>query len=254
MGHRRTDLIRSLDRLDNKDWLPPLLLCLRQSNDGKRDDIPDMVFKLERLAYYLFMVRADVNARMQRYADVLDILEPLKTPKPRAGSKERSTGFSLTQDEGFALFNALHGDVYLASRVVKPILLRLEQASTDGSANFDYPTISVEHVCPQTLKEGSQWAEWFPNQEDHSNWLHSIGNLVLLNFRKNSAARNFDFDRKKTEYFVSGDTSPFILTNEVREYDTWKLSDIETRQEILLDRLAEAWDLENTLAAWWDTE
>lgn len=253
-GTETADLVRSLDRLDNKDWLPPLLLCLRQSNDGKRDDVEDVVFKLERLAYYLFMVRADVNARMQRYADVLDELEPQALVKPRAGSKERSTGFELTQDEGFALFSALHGDVYLASRVVKPILLRLEQASTDGSANFDYPTISVEHVCPQTLKEGSRWEEWFPNQEDHSDWLHSIGNLVLLNFRKNSAAKNFDFDRKKTEYFAPGDASPFILTNEVREYDTWKLSDIKERQEFLLKRLAEAWDLEDVFAAWWEAE
>ncbi len=251
-GAATADLIRSLDRLDNKDWLPPLLLCLRQSNEDKRDNVPDIVFKLERLAYYLFMVRADVNERMNRYADVLDILEPLE--KPRTRSKERSTGFTLTQDETFALFDALDGHVYLASRVVKPILLRLEQASTDGSANFDFPTISVEHVCPQTLKEGSQWAKWFPNQEEHSDWLHSIGNLVLLNFRKNSAAKNFDFDKKKNEYFASGDTSPFILTNEVREYDTWKLADIENRREILLERLAKAWGLEAALAAWWDVE
>lgn len=253
-GRKTADLVRSLDRLDNKDWLPPLLLCLRQSNEGNRDDVDEVVFKLERLAYYLFMVRADVNARMQRYADVLDILEPLSSPKPRVGSKERSTGFDLTPDESFALFDALDGSVYLASRVVKPILLRIEQASTDGSANFDYPTISVEHVCPQTLKEGSQWAEWFPNQEEHSEWLHTIGNLVLLNFRKNSAAKNFDFGRKKNEYFASGDTSAFVLTNEVREYDTWKLSDIEERRELLLERLAEAWDLEDELAEWWETE
>lgn len=253
-GWKAAELVRSLDRLDNKDWLPPLLLCLRQSNEGARDDVPDVIFKLERLAYYLFMVRADVNERMQRYADVLDILEPLASPKPRAGSKERSTGFDLSKSETLALFDALDGDVYLQSRVVKPLLLRIEQASTDGSANFDHPTISVEHVCPQTLKEGSQWAEWYPNQEEHSEWLHTIGNLVLLNRRKNSAARNFDFEVKRNEYFVSGDTSPFVLTNEVRGYEHWKLSAIEERRELLLDRLAKAWDLKDELAIWWDTE
>lgn len=84
-GAVTADLIRSLNRLDNKDWLPPLLLCLRQSIEGMRDDVPEIVFKLERVAYYLFMVRADVNARISRYADILDVLEPVAHPKPRVG-------------------------------------------------------------------------------------------------------------------------------------------------------------------------
>lgn len=253
-GPPTADLVRSLDRLDNKDWLPPLLLCLRQSNEGKRLDVAETVFQLERLAYYLFMVRADVNARMSRYADVLDSLEPLKSPKPRASAKERSTGFTLTQAEAFALFNALDGDVYLATRVVKPILLRLEQASTDGSASYDYPTISVEHVCPQNLRKDSQWAEWFSDPEDHSCWLHSLGNLVLLNFRKNSSAANYDFGDKKTKYFAPGDTSAFTLTNEVRGYETWKPSDIAQRREVLLRRLAADWRLNDVFEDWLESQ
>ncbi len=250
-GPKTADLVRSLDRLDNKDWLPPLLLCLRQSNEGKRDDVPDIVFQLERLAYYLFMVRADVNTRMSRYADVLDALEPLSELKPRVSVKDRSTGFTLTQAEAFAMFNALDGDVYLATRVVKPILLRLEQASTDGSAIYDYPTISVEHVCPQTLPDNSQWAEWFSDLEAHSSWLHTLGNLVLLNFRKNAAARNFEFDVKKSQYFAPGNSSAFTLTNEVRAYSTWMPSDIRERREILLRRLAKDWRLDDTFERWW---
>lgn len=253
-GPKTADLVRSLDRLDNKDWLPPLLLCLRQSNEDKRDDVPEIVFQIERLAYYLFMVRADVNARIARYADVLDALEPVEQRRAHAGARERSTGLTLTQPEIFALFDALDGDVYLATRVVKPIMLRLEQASTDGSANYDYPTISVEHVCPQTLEAGSQWAEWFSTPEEHSTWLHSLGNLVLLNFRKNSSARNYEFEKKRTKYFAPGDTSAFTLTNEVRGFTTWKPSDIEGRREVLLQRLASDWQLDGEFEKWWETE
>ncbi|MDO6588943.1 HNH endonuclease family protein [Loktanella sp. D2R18] len=191
---------------------------------------------------------------MSRYADVLDKLEPQVDRKLRAGAKERSTALELTQDEVFALFDALDGNVYLVTRVVKPLLLRLEQASHDGSANYDFPTISVEHVCPQTLEEGSQWAEWYADGEDHSIWLHTIGNLVLLNFRKNSAARNYDFGKKKTKYFAAGDTSPFTLTNEVREFGSWKPEDIEGRRKALLKRLAKDWGLKDTFKKWWENE
>lgn len=250
-GNKTANLVRSLDRLDNKDWLPPLLLCLLQHKEDKRNDVADVVFKLERVAYYLFMVRADVNARMSRYADVLDLLDPPAEAKARAGAKERSTGFDLTDSEVSALFTALDGDVYLFTRVVKPLLLRLDQASHDGSAIYDYPTISVEHVCPQTLPLNSEWGQWFANRDDHVKWLHSIGNLVLLNFRKNSAARNYEFGIKKNTYFVSGDTSAFTLTNEVRAFDTWKPEQIEQRQDDLLRRLAKAWDLNAQFEIWW---
>ncbi|WP_417804104.1 DUF262 domain-containing protein [Thalassospira lucentensis] len=253
-GACTADLVRSLNRLDNKDWLPPLLLCLRQNNEVNNGNVEEVVFQLERLAYYLFMVRADVNARISRYSDVLDALEPLPTQKSRAGKTGKSTGLSLTEIETFSLFEALDGDVYLSTRVVKPLLLRIEQASTDGSANYDYPTISVEHVCPQTLKQGSEWADWFSNPEDHRSWLHSIGNLVLLNFRKNSAARNYDFDKKKTKYFAPGNTSAFTITNEVRAFKTWTTFDIEKRREDLLRRLASDWRLDDAFESWWGSE
>lgn len=252
-GVKTADLIRSLNRLDNKDWLPPLLLCLRQATEDGGDNVADFVFKLERLSYYLFMVRADVNARMARYATVLDALEPLPGQKQRTGAKSKTSGLDLSQAEAFALFSALDSDVYLATRVVKPILLRLEQASTDGSASYDYPTISVEHVCPQNYDGNSQWATWY-SPEQHSIWLHSLGNLVLLNRRKNSTAQNYDFLKKKNKYFVSGDSCPFTITNEVREYKTWKPDDIEDRRTIILERLAEDWGLEDVLQEWWDSE
>src|SRR5690606_97390 len=45
---RTADLVRSLERLDNRDWLPVLLLCLRKHNAGHVIDVPDIVFQLER--------------------------------------------------------------------------------------------------------------------------------------------------------------------------------------------------------------
>jgi len=247
LNQKAADLLRSLDRLDNKDWLPPLLLCLKQYTDGSKspEDVMDFIFRLERLAYCLFVTRANVNRRMTRYANVLNFLDPRS-----GGSASFKEFLQIAQDEAFNLFDKLNGDVYLASRVVMPLLLRLEQSSTDGSASYDHPTISVEHVCPQTIGENSQWSEWFPTPDVHNRWVHSLGNLVLLHVRKNSAAQNYAFARKKSEYFASGDASPFTLTNEVREYDAWRPEDIESRQDELLQRFADAWDLKSEFENW----
>jgi len=246
-GPKTAGLVRSLNRLDNNNWLPPLLLCLKQNSDGSSSrDVPNFVFRLERLAYCLFVTRAGVNGRISRYADVLNFLAPRNQ---QDSVTLEDSGLNITREEASALFNGLYGNVYLATRVVKPILLRLDQASTDGSAYYDHPTISVEHVCPQNIEEGSQWAEWF-SEEDRVDWQHTLGNLVLLNFRKNSSAQNYDFDRKKAKYFPSGDASPFTITNEVREYETWTPEDIEARQYELLQRFANEWRLDEEFAEW----
>ena len=71
---------------------------------------------------------------------------------PRERRTLRSTGLDLTDDEIHNFLDALDGPVYLKSRVVKPLLLRLDSSLSDGSAVYDYPTVSVEHVCPQTIE------------------------------------------------------------------------------------------------------
>lgn len=247
---RTADLVRSLERLDNRDWLPVLLLCLRKHNAGHVIDVPDIVFQLERLAYFLFLTRADVNTRIARYADVLDDLEPLSVTRGRPNIRPRSGGLAIQSSEASQLFDALNGKVYLVSKVVKPLMLRLEQASIDGSVSFDYPVISVEHVCPQTVKANSQWAEWFPDEIERAEWTHRLANLVLLSSRKNSEAQNFDFEKKKTKYFAAGDSSAFTLTNEARSYQQWTIKELEERQKELLGRLAKSWRLEQDFATW----
>ena len=77
--------------------------------------------------------------------------------------------------------------------------------------------------------------------------------LSIAQFQKEFLCpANYDFEKKKTKYFASGDTSPFTLTNEVRNYTTWKPSDIEARREILLQRLVEDWQLRGDFEKWWE--
>ena len=130
---RTASLLRSLNRLDNKDWVPPLLLQLKQYSANEGSMSPDFIMKLERLAYYLFVTRSDVNARMSRYADVLYQIDP------REGHTPRSMGLEFSDEDTRYFLDGLDAPIYLKSRVVKPLLLRLDLALSDGSAVYDYP-------------------------------------------------------------------------------------------------------------------
>ena len=243
-GSHSATLLESLGRLDNKDWVPPLLLRLKQYSNGEDVDIPGFVAKLERLAYYLFVVRSDVNTRIARYANVLDEIDPRPERAPR------TPGLELDGLETYDLFSALDGSIYLKSRVVKSLLLRLDVCLSDGSAFYDFPTISVEHVCPQVIKAGSQWDSWFSDREEHKKWLHRAANLVLLPHRKNASAGNWDLDRKKTTYFARNDANPFLLTQQVMEESEWTPNMLGARQEQILRSFAVSWELEQQFDTW----
>lgn len=243
-GAGTASLLRSLSRLDNKDWVPPLLLRLKQYSANQDIDIPGFIMKLERLAYYLFVTRSDVNARISRYADVLNQIDP------RDERMLRSKGLELSDEDVQQFLNALDEPVYLKSRVVKPLLLRLDLALSDGSAVYDYPTISVEHVCPQTIDPGSQWDDWFSDRKAHNDWLHRLANLVLLTHRKNSSASNWDFSRKKSAYFKKDDACPFLLTQQVLDVLEWIPIILENRQKELLRTLSRSWEIEYEFDNW----
>lgn len=245
-GANTLSLVRSLRRLDNKDWVPALLFNLHRCKAVRDTDISRFVAQLERLAYYLFVTRSNINARIARYVSVLDHIDP------RAGKSNDLTGLDLKKEEVFDFLDALNGQIYSrTSRVVKPLLLRLDfSLSSDASAMYDYPTITVEHVMPQTLQDEGQWDLWFEDRTVHKYWLHRLANLVLLSHRKNVKASNYDLDRKKNEYFFKNDTCPFLLTSQIRSTNRWDPNYLQERQIDLLRTLACSWEFESEFDEW----
>jgi len=124
-----------------------------------------------------------------------------------------------------------------------PVLLRLDESLSEGGASYDYPIITVEHVLPQSPSEGSKWLEWWPEEETRFEYVHRLGNLALLSRRKNSQAQNFEFERKKSEYFRHGGVSPYALTTQVLNEKEWTPQVVEIRQKLLVDTLKNVWRL-----------
>jgi hypothetical protein len=205
-GPEAAKAVRSLGRIDNKDWLPPVLLRLWKRSPNDNVAIAKFPIDLERLAYFLFVTRADVNERISRFTAVMDEVDPRPSKMPP------NVGLALKPEEQATFLDALAGPLYNKSRVCKPVLQRLDEALANVSAGYDDPT-SIEHVLPQTVDPDSEWALLFPDEEVRAAWTHRLGNLVFLTKRINTRASNWDFERKKVEYFASTDgTSPFPLT------------------------------------------
>lgn len=230
--------LRWLDRIDNSDWLPPTILFL-----SKHETQPVLLLKfltrLERLAAGMMLYRANINQRINRYAEVLRWLDENKD------LLADESPMSLSDEEQSEILAALDQDLYNPhiARVHTYVLLRLNEHLSDGTARYNFPVITVEHVLPQNPAIKSKWVEWF-NNEEREMWVHRLANLVLLSRRKNNQASNYEFDHKKNGYFTgSGGGSPFPLTSQVIQESKWTPQVLEQRQKRLIQDLAKIWDL-----------
>ncbi|MDD3579455.1 MAG: DUF262 domain-containing HNH endonuclease family protein [Desulfobacca sp.] len=239
-GVTKTDeingFLKYLKRIDNFDWQPSSILYMTYFRN-KPEQLLRFLTKLERLAVGMMILRADINYRIERYGRVLAAIES------NADLLSAESPIQLSDEERKRIITTLDGDIYTVVKIRLPILLRLDEALSGGEATYNYPILTVEHVLPQCPPADSKWLEWWPNEDERNSSVHRLGNLALLSRRKNSKASNFEFERKKKEYFQRGGVSPFTLTTQVLQEPEWTPATVAKRQNNLLETLKKVWDL-----------
>jgi hypothetical protein len=231
--------LRWLNRIDNSDWVPPAILFLSQQKHN-----PEYVLwffkKLERLASCMHVCAKNINERIDRYTELIEGLECEHSINAPVSEVE------LTEGEKLLMREKLDGNVYeLTARRRNYILLRLDAFMSDAAASYDHSILTIEHVLPQTVDPESEWATKWPDVDERQAWIHRIANLVPLNQRRNSKAQNYDFDRKKSEYFNGQkQVSSYVLTTQVLSTREWTPDVLSERQIALLSVMKENWELE----------
>ena len=179
-----------------------------------------------------------MSRRTSRYAEILRAIHhknDLYGP---------SSPLQLSSKEISDVSHALDGPIYARSRVPRTLLMRLDSLLADEVARYEHATITVEHVLPRNPERNSQWLRDFPDDEERAEWTDKLGNLVLLSRTKNIRALNYDFSRKKKEYFQRGGVATFALTTQVLAEDEWTPAVLRRRQRQLINALKKEWRLE----------
>ena len=230
--------IRWLNRIDNSDWIPPAMLFLKEYRH-KPARVSRFFQLLERLAAFMHIDRYNVNDRIEIYSDLISEIESGMAPDDMGS-------LSFDKDDCKQFRRALDGDIYqLTPRRRNYLILRLDSFISDGAATYDPKVLTIEHVMPQTVNEDSEWAEWWPNDEDRQRWVHRLANLVPLNKKRNSAAQNYDFSTKCEVYFAgTKNVSSYALTSQVISQEDWTPKAVKARQKSLVSALMENWELD----------
>lgn len=227
--------LKRLSQLENDDWRPVALWALKHHGDDAVF-LENFLQKLERLAASMLLRRLYATPRAQRYMELLGQLVEV--------SGIDSPAFELSDREKEESIHTLDGELYTYTHVRKYVLLRLDSAlANDPGASYDHNLITVEHVLPQSPRDGSNWLQNF-TEEEREYWTHRLGNLLLLNRRKNSQAQNYDFPKKKETYFKSSSgVAVFALTTQVLQESAWTPEVVERRQKELKEVLITEWQL-----------
>jgi uncharacterized protein with ParB-like and HNH nuclease domain len=230
---------RWLGMIDNSDWIPVAIWYL--SIYHYKPELLVKFFKdLDRLASGLMILRANNNERVERYSLLLKAIETgenLYLP---------DSPLQLNESEKRNILQILDGDLYSIRKIRLYVLLRLDAFLSESEVVYHFPNITVEHVLPQNPASESEWLKNFPNEEERNQYVHRLGNLVLLSCYKNSAAQNYDFEVKKSKYFTTKTgISSFALTTQVLTQNKWTPEVIEQRQKDLLDKFKQLWQLDN---------
>ena len=228
--------LRHLGRLDNSDWQPPTILFLSKFFQ-EPERVALFLSAMDSLAYGMFIQRRYVNVRINRYAEIIRWIYSNKDVL------DADSPIHLSDSEKNEVLQRLDGPIYEIPRIRMPVLMRLDEAVSDGSATYDHRIISVEHVLPQNPAEDGEWVDLFPDKDVRDLWIHRIANLVLLSRSRNSRAQNYAFERKKAEYFSRNGTSPFALTSQVLNANSWTPEVLARRQEALLETCKTIWNL-----------
>jgi hypothetical protein len=119
------------------------------------------------------------------------------------------------------------------SRMILDRIVRHLSESVDWSNKDTH----IEHIMPQKPK--GEWLVIYENdKEQYKDNLNRLGNLTILQDKKNIKARNKDFKDKK-EYYAE---SRLKITNHLNEIEKWDFEEIQNRQEKLYDLAIDIWN------------
>ncbi|MGB3180616.1 MAG: DUF262 domain-containing HNH endonuclease family protein [Cyclobacteriaceae bacterium] len=142
----------------------------------------------------------------------------------------------LDVNELFEMLDSEHWGAYAGTRINKTRYLLLKLDLIFGNFNttiqFNKNNSSVEHLIPRNIKN----TNWNINEEEHSKWLHRLGNLVLIDRRKNTSLSNRIYSEKKIRYQGAIETranTNFIFLN----YLKWDIPTLVSNHERVINVL-----------------
>ncbi|GAB3931841.1 DUF262 domain-containing protein [Larkinella terrae] len=125
------------------------------------------------------------------------------------------------------------------SNKTRYVLLKLDLIVSSPYTQLSYNKSfsSIEHLMPQKIDP----KYWSVDENEYKEWLHRLGNIVLIDRKKNSSLSNSSYDTKKTRY-QSAIESRANTNNIFIQYKSWDIDTIKKNHQRSLQLLKEYYE------------
>jgi uncharacterized protein with ParB-like and HNH nuclease domain len=223
---------KNLKRVAHTDWIPSAIYFLAK-HPNSAGKVKDFLIQLEKVTLGMEGMKMSLNDRLERYAQINSKIEE------RRDLYDNDSELMLNdQDREYIISTLSSPDLY-GKRLVKPVLAKIEEQMNDGSIEINFETLSIEHILPQT-PTNEYWISRF-SSDDRVKLTNNLGNLSLITVRKNSQAKNYEFETKINVYFkADGRASNLAMVNNLLAHDEWTANSIKPRTAELINHFLEA--------------
>lgn len=119
-------------------------------------------------------------------------------------------------------------------KLARYILRNIEAKSQEQPSGMDDATVSIEHILPENAP--ASWEASF-SPEEQEIYTHRLGNLALLEPKKNRTADTNLFAEKVSDYQQSN----HCLTRDLAQLTEWNATTLRQRQEKMADYAVQIW-------------
>jgi len=235
----KSKVIYSLRYLRDKVFWKTILITARMKGFRRFRELCKELRKL----YFSYWIAGYTTAKTRNFS--FRLVKLLKDGKT-LGQIRKEIAKKLRTDKILknvkeALADDVYGDSWL-----KPLLILIEYGQTDESAFIEYSRkLQIDHILPEEWQKKSYWTKrWKPEQADF--WLHKMGNLTLLSGKKNIAASNEGFPKKKKIYKGKGydGKTAFEISKRIIRNTHWTEGEARKRQRWMTRQTKRILDLE----------
>lgn len=139
----------------------------------------------------------------------------------------------LTDERFINSFTTKQVNTKSQKKLARYILYSLENQIAGTERNFEDESATIEHILPENPSK--EWEEFFAI-DDFENYIYRLGNLTLLESKKNNDCGDKPYAEKLPVY----KNSQYEMTNKI-DFPEWTATQIRSRQEKMAKIATSIW-------------
>lgn len=224
---RLYNIVQILTRTSKSNIWIPVLLSYKEKFGSLF--LTDFAIILEKKFSADWLNGVSLTPRITAMNEILKAIDNYNTPQLLLADK------SLLYSRNF--LNALRtNDLYGASFAQYVLAKLCFILGTPQTVPLQFKG-TIEHILPQNPNPASQWVKDFTLQQ-MNDWKHKLGNLILLDRKKNTTLSNYDYTIKYSKYFNNHINLYPLSVHIMGKYtSTWAINELIQNHDNMINLL-----------------